>query len=77
MTLKSRIIEVLRRITSTVEELDDREDRDELECWASDIDCMLDEMLGNDFFGTEGQSDPRGDRRDDEWSVMVDISAAL
>ena len=25
---------------------------------------MLDDMLGNDFFGTEGQCDPRGDHRD-------------
>jgi hypothetical protein len=24
----------------------------------------LDELLGEDFFGTEGQCDPRGDHRD-------------
>jgi len=29
------------------------------------VDHMLDELLGEDFFGTEGQLDPRGDRRDD------------
>lgn len=26
---------------------------------------MLDELLENDFFGTEGQLDPRGDHRDE------------
>lgn len=71
MTLKDRIIEVLNRIISTVEEVDDE---DVLEYWASDIDCMLDEMASNDFFGTEGQRDPRGDGREGEWSVMEEIS---
>lgn len=27
---------------------------------------VLDELLLNDFFGTEGQLDPRGDHRNDE-----------
>jgi len=27
------------------------------------FDRMLDSLLGEDYFGTEGQSDPRGDRR--------------
>lgn len=31
--------------------------------WARAVDKMLDELLGDDFFGTEGQCDPRGDRR--------------
>jgi hypothetical protein len=29
------------------------------------LNRMLDELLGDDFFGTEGQLDPRGDRRND------------
>ena len=33
--------------------------------WVGFVDHMLDELLGGDFFGTEGQLDPRGDRRDD------------
>ena len=33
------------------------------EVWANTIDGMLDDLLRQDFFGTEGQSDPRGDRR--------------
>lgn len=31
--------------------------------WTRAVDKMLDESLGGDFFGTEGQRDPRGDRR--------------
>jgi hypothetical protein len=31
--------------------------------WNHVVDKMLDELLGEDFFGTEGQRDPRGDRR--------------
>lgn len=27
------------------------------------FDDVLDELLNNDFFGTEGQCDPRGDHR--------------
>lgn len=30
------------------------------------INNMLDELLSEDFFGTEGQLDPRGDWRDEE-----------
>lgn len=28
------------------------------------FDAMLDELFDEDYFGTEGQCDPRGDRRD-------------
>lgn len=30
------------------------------------VDAWLDEQLSNDAFGTEGQMDPRGDRRNNE-----------
>ena len=33
------------------------------EVWANTIDGMLDDLLRQDFFGTEGSCDPRGDRR--------------
>lgn len=36
-------------------------DRREL---AATLDRMLDELLRDDFFGTDGQNDPRGDHRD-------------
>ena len=31
---------------------------------AEEVNKMLDELLEDDFFGTEGQIDPRGDHRD-------------
>ena len=31
---------------------------------AEEFKVMLDTLLGDDFFGTEGQCDPRGDHRD-------------
>jgi hypothetical protein len=31
---------------------------------AEEFNRMLDTLLGEDFFGTEGQCDPRGDHRD-------------
>jgi hypothetical protein len=31
---------------------------------AEEFKVMLDILLGDDFFGTEGQCDPRGDHRD-------------
>ena len=30
----------------------------------AEFDAMLDKLLAEDFFGTEGQNDPRGDRRE-------------
>lgn len=30
------------------------------------LEDLLDDLLARDFFGTEGQSDPRGDRRDED-----------
>ena len=33
------------------------------EVWVNSVDGMFDELLCQDFFGTEGQCDPRGDRR--------------
>jgi hypothetical protein len=31
---------------------------------AEEFKVMLDTLLGDDFFGTEGQCDPRGDHRE-------------
>ena len=33
------------------------------------LDAMLDDLLAEDIFGTEGQMDPRGDQREGEWTV--------
>ena len=34
--------------------------------FAETLDRVLDDLLAQDFFGTEGQNDPRGDHRDDD-----------
>lgn len=37
---------------------------DEREVWFEAFNEMLDSLASDDFFGTEGQCDPRGDQRD-------------
>ncbi|WP_421722384.1 hypothetical protein [Alloalcanivorax xenomutans] len=61
---QQRISKVLGRLTSLA-----IEDEAEAGMIAEALDVMLDDLHGNDFFGTEGQSDPRGDFRDGEWSM--------
>lgn len=53
---------VLKNIETQISE----GDNDERQCWFETLNEMLDELLSNDFFGTEGQNDPRGDHRDDK-----------
>ena len=38
-------------------------DKDREQAVAEEFNRMLDTLLGEDFFGTEGQCDPRGDHR--------------
>ena len=38
--------------------------KDEKKFWIEELNKWLDELRDNDFFGTEGQNDPRGDNRD-------------
>lgn len=46
------------------------EDEGSAEVLADVLDVLLDDLRGEDFFGTEGQCDPRGDQRDDaEYSM--------
>lgn len=55
---------VLPRIMKLVEE-----DEDFAEYLVDCLEVDLDEWASNDGFGTERQSDPRGDFRDQEWSL--------
>jgi hypothetical protein len=41
----------------------DEADSDGRKAWEEIIDSMLDDLAMDDFFGTEGQNDPRGDGR--------------
>lgn len=38
--------------------------------FATVLEQLLDQYASNDGFGTERQSDPRGDFRDKEWSLF-------
>ena len=58
------VLKVLSRIKERVED-----DPEQAEEFAIALDHMLDWMLGNDSFGSEGSDDPRGDFRDDDWSI--------
>lgn len=59
-----RVLKVLERITEQV-----RTSADDAEVYGIDLEAMLDRLIENDFFGTEGQNDPRGDVRDGAWSL--------
>ena len=52
---------VLENIIKQFEEVKEKQVR---QLWIDDLNDMLDNMRDNDFFGTEGQCDPRGDNRD-------------
>jgi hypothetical protein len=41
-----------------------KEDSNDCKVYEEEINNVLDFLLGEDFFGTEGQLDPRGDHRD-------------
>ena len=40
------------------------ENEDDQKFWCEAFNDMLDELRSDDFFGTEGELDPRGDNRD-------------
>lgn len=59
-----RVLKVLENIKQLVEEEEYYAD-----AFSEYLDTMLDDMNGQDIFGTEGQQDPRGDMRNDSWSM--------
>lgn len=65
LTLRQqRVLKVLERISDMV-----RKDDDDAGFWATELQVITDTMHGNDFFGTEGQCDPRGDFRNGYWHL--------
>lgn len=44
-------------------------DEDYAQWFSEDLEKILENMLNEDAFGTEGQADPRGDGRDGNWSM--------
>lgn len=59
--MKENLINTLKKLISMIE--DGTFDDASVEDLSAEIDCCLDNLLAEDFFGTEGQLDPRGDPR--------------
>lgn len=59
MIRQHRVIAVLEKFILFVEEAS----TDDVDYIAEHLNSMFDEMASDDFFGTEGQLDPRGDCR--------------
>ena len=56
----SNVAEVMHRFADCLAQHDGT-DLEDIATWMNE---MLDDLLHEDFFGTEGQDDPRGDHRD-------------
>jgi hypothetical protein len=52
------VAQVLRDMATACDE-----DKGDAKVYAEAVNVMLDQLLDEDFFGTEGQCDPRGDHR--------------
>lgn len=68
--LQQNLALVLKRIQQQV-----IEDEDDAEMWAVKLEKTLDSLHEDDFFGTEGQCDPRGDFRDGDWSIFSEVQS--
>lgn len=61
---QTNIITVLDRLTKLV-----KDDAVQIEILSESMEGMLNDLRSNDFFGTEGQLDPRGDGRNGDFSM--------
>ncbi len=64
VTQQQRLVLVLERLIEMV-----KGDEDFAQYFAPDLDDLLTNIHEHDGFGTEGQSDPRGDFRNGAWSM--------
>ncbi|HEY5959200.1 MAG TPA: hypothetical protein VIV60_21730 [Polyangiaceae bacterium] len=62
--LQKNCVTVLTRLAKMCED-----DESFADAFADDLNSMLDEIQSQDGFGTEAQSDPRGDFRNGRWSM--------
>jgi hypothetical protein len=60
-----RLLAVLNRLIVMADD-----DADFAESFSEDLNQVLDDIHGQDGFGTEGQCDPRGDFREGKWSMQ-------
>jgi len=71
---QKRLFLVLDRFNKYIKENPELITDISLDILNENLDQLFDDLQGNDFFGTEGQNDPRGDFRDGEWSMTeVDL----
>jgi len=61
---KKNVVLVLQRLQKMAEYSED-----DAEVLSDVLEDVLTDLHSNDFFGTEGQCDPRGDFRNGEWSM--------
>ncbi len=61
---QKRVVLVLQRLQKMVEYSDV-----DAGVLSDELEVMLNDLHSNDFFGTEGQCDPRGDFRNGLWSM--------
>lgn len=66
--VQQRVLKVLGRIADQVQA-----DIDVASVFADELEVMLADLHQQDFFGTEGQNDPRGDFRDGDWFLPVNV----
>ena len=59
----STLVADLRRFAKLLEK-EVKEDNIDVEALAGEFNSWMNRLYGEDFFGTEGQNDPRGDHRD-------------
>ncbi len=62
-TTAKNLKERAKEFVNYILELHKAKDKDGVAFACEEFDNMLDTLHNEDFFGTEGQSDPRGDRR--------------
>lgn len=67
---QARVILVLERMLAMA-----KKDPDDAAAFTDMLEAGLSDLHECDFFGTEGQCDPRGDFRDGTWS-MHDVQGA-
>lgn len=68
-TMEEKLVYIFEKLIEYVESNDD----DVNNHFADHVETMLNDMNDMDLFGSERQSDPRGDFRDGDWSIFGSI----
>lgn len=72
---QNRLFIVLDRFYKYVKENPELLGEVTIDIFNDNLECFLNDLQNNDYFGTEGQLDPRGDFRKNDWSMTcVDLN---